>query len=175
MHSWGKFWTQKIQRDQKTQFPLLKSLEYKKGIGRESRYCACLLHSTPPEWWANHLNHPSSLTPGHTPPFIPHKEQAYPLPGEQTRESVACSCSPFCSRGPSPSLARNSSLAWISGLVSSQFPLFRRPRTLGQYHVHHPSIYHLCIVDVNIFPPPSFQCLSQFLSGCTGPFPPLSH
>ena len=27
--SWGKFWIQKIQRDQKTQLPLLKSLEQK--------------------------------------------------------------------------------------------------------------------------------------------------
>ena len=29
--SWGKFWAPKIQRDQKTQLPLLKSLEQKQG------------------------------------------------------------------------------------------------------------------------------------------------
>ena len=39
MRSWGKFWTQKrsIQRDQKTQLPLLKSLEQKQGVRRKSR------------------------------------------------------------------------------------------------------------------------------------------
>ena len=42
MRSWGKFWTQRIQRDQKktpkpTQLPLLKSLEQKQGVGSKSR------------------------------------------------------------------------------------------------------------------------------------------
>ena len=37
MRSWGKFWTQKIQRDQKPQLPLLKSLEQKQGVGSKSR------------------------------------------------------------------------------------------------------------------------------------------
>ena len=31
MPSWGKFWTQKIQRNQKTQLPLLKCREQKQG------------------------------------------------------------------------------------------------------------------------------------------------
>ena len=40
----GKFWTKKIQRDQKTQLPLLRCLKQKAKAG----YCACSLHSTPP-------------------------------------------------------------------------------------------------------------------------------
>ena len=47
--NWGKFWT-KIQRDQKTQLPLLKSLEQKQGIGSKSRVLhACPLHTPPPK------------------------------------------------------------------------------------------------------------------------------
>ena len=37
MCSWGKFWTQKIQRDQKSQLPLLKSLEQKQCLESKCR------------------------------------------------------------------------------------------------------------------------------------------
>ena len=37
MLSWGKFWTQKIQRDQKPQLPLLKSLEQKQHTAHAPR------------------------------------------------------------------------------------------------------------------------------------------
>ena len=39
---------QKIQRDQKTQQPLLKNLELKQGVGNKSRVLSMTLHSTPP-------------------------------------------------------------------------------------------------------------------------------
>ena len=36
-YSWGKFWIPKIKRDQKTQLPLLKSVELKQRFGSKSR------------------------------------------------------------------------------------------------------------------------------------------
>ena len=71
MHSWGEFWTQTIQRDQKTQVPLLKT-----------GWLTLTLHTPPPKGWANHpSHHPSSPPPGHTPILTPYKEQACPSPG----------------------------------------------------------------------------------------------
>ena len=40
MCSWGKFWTQKETKDQKTQLPLLKSLEQKQG----TEHAPCTQH-----------------------------------------------------------------------------------------------------------------------------------
>ena len=49
MRSWEKFWTQKIQRDQKPQLLLLKILEQKQGTA----HAPC----TPPsKGWAKHLS-----------------------------------------------------------------------------------------------------------------------
>ena len=39
-------------------------------------YSACPLNATPPKEGAKHLTHPSSLTSGHIPTLIPHKEAA---------------------------------------------------------------------------------------------------
>ena len=48
--------------------------------------------STPPKGWANHLNHPSKPTPGHTPLPSPQVRNSWPLPClpplEQSREPV---------------------------------------------------------------------------------------
>ena len=41
--SWGKFWTPKIKREQKTQLPLLRSVELKQRVRSESR----VLHTGP--------------------------------------------------------------------------------------------------------------------------------
>ena len=60
-HSWSKFLTPKIQRDQKSQLPLLRSHEWRQGIAH------CRLHTPPPQSWAKHLKLPSSPMPGHTP------------------------------------------------------------------------------------------------------------
>ena len=74
------------KRDQNTQLPLLKSLEQKQGVGTKSR----VLHipPAPPKGWANHLNHPSSPRPGHTPTLIPYEER-----------TCACSRSKQASKG----------------------------------------------------------------------------
>ena len=93
MSSWGKFWTKK-KRDQKTQLSLLKSLEQKQGVGSKSRVLGHgPLHTPPPKVWANHLSHPSSLTPGHT--STPHKEQACPA-SERTSKQRSLLFSPLC-------------------------------------------------------------------------------
>ena len=51
---------------------LFRSLEQKQGVGRKNMPPA----HTPPTEWANHLSHPSSLTPGHTSTLTLYKEQA---------------------------------------------------------------------------------------------------
>lgn len=92
MSCWGKFRTQNIQRDWKTQLPLLKSLEQKQGPARA-------LLSAPPQGQAEHL----SPTPRHTPPHI--RSSVVPtLRSEWTREPVFLSWSPGCSRDPSKTL-----------------------------------------------------------------------
>ena len=74
MHRGGQFRIQTIQRDQKLQLPhFFRSLEQKQGVGRKNIPSA----HTPPTGWANHLSHPSSLTPGHTSTLTLYKEQAW--------------------------------------------------------------------------------------------------
>ena len=41
------------------------------------------LHSTPPKGWANHVSHPSSLTPGYTPTLTPFKEPTHSASGSK--------------------------------------------------------------------------------------------
>ena len=86
-----------IQRDQKAQLPLLKSPEKKQGTAHSP------LHKTSPKGWANHLSHPSGLTPEHTPTLTPYKEQARPpLQGAGKPKGNLCVLTPpCCSRGPS--------------------------------------------------------------------------
>ena len=111
MRSWVKFWTQKIQRDQKKP-PAATSEE----LGAKAGYCACPVHSAPPEGREEHLSHPSGRTPGHSATLTPLKEPARPLPGsKQARETVARSHCPALLQGPQQSLAR------IACLASSQF------------------------------------------------------
>ena len=54
---WGKFWTQKIQRDQKTQLPLLRSQE-KNRAKAATEHALCTQHLT--RGWATHLSCPSA-------------------------------------------------------------------------------------------------------------------
>ena len=69
--------------------------------GAKAGYCACPLHTMPPKGWANHLSHPSGMTPGHTPTLTPYKEQARPHSGsKQAREPVVCSCYPLLQQAP---------------------------------------------------------------------------
>ena len=99
--SWDKFWTQKIQRDQETQLPLLKSLEQKQGVGSKSKVLRMPPAHTTTYGVGKHLSHPS----GDTPTLTPYKEPACPCSGsEQTRESVVCSRSPLLQQGPNKAL-----------------------------------------------------------------------
>ena len=75
----GQILDQKIQRDQKTQLPLLKGLEQKQGVGSKSRILSVPPALSTTKGWADYLSHPSSQTPRHTPTLIPCKEQACPL------------------------------------------------------------------------------------------------
>lgn len=63
MPSWGKFWTPKIQRDQNTQLPLLRSLGSKKGCWEQKQDTDTPPAHTPSKGWAK-TSQPSGPTPG---------------------------------------------------------------------------------------------------------------
>ena len=96
--SWGKFWTKDTKRPEN---PTATFEEPGAKAGTKAGYCACPLHTTPPKGWANHLSHPSGLTPGHTPTLTPRKEPARPPSGsEQERKWLLVFAPPCRSRGP---------------------------------------------------------------------------
>ena len=113
-----------MQRNQKMQLQLLRSLEQKQGTA----HALC----TEPRGWANHLSHPSGLTSGHTPTLGQCNEQAHCLPclpvwGPSNQRKLVCSCSFLLSMGfpfplPTPGLP------WISCLVFSQFLLIKEAK-----------------------------------------------
>lgn len=82
----GKFWTKKIQRDQKIQLPLLRCLKQKAKAG----YCPCSLCSPPPKEGAKSLSHPSNPIPGHTSTLTPYKEQACAPLGSKPERGPIC-------------------------------------------------------------------------------------
>ena len=60
---WGKFWTQKIQRDQNTQLPLLRSLGSKTGCWEQKQDTDTPPAHTPSKGWAK-TSQSSGPTPG---------------------------------------------------------------------------------------------------------------
>ena len=102
----------KILKRPETQLPLLKSWEQKRGSGTKAGYSTCHLHSTPTRGGQTTQATPLAR-PIDTPLPSPHKRnQLSPAQGA-SKESLTCSHSPCCSRGPSK--------AWISFLASDQF------------------------------------------------------
>ena len=99
---WGKFWNQKIQRDQKNPTATFEGPGAKTGCWEQKQGTVQgPLHTAPPKGWAKHLSHPSSQTPGQTPSLTPYKEQACcPLRSRQARELVVCSRCPLLQQGP---------------------------------------------------------------------------
>ena len=63
-----------IQKDKNTQLPFLKIWEQKVGIRIKSRVLCMAPAHNPTKEWADHLSHPSNLTPGHTSTLTPQKE-----------------------------------------------------------------------------------------------------
>ena len=55
---WEKLWT--VRYYEKTKDP-------EEELGAKAGYCTCMLHTAPPNRWADHVNHPSGLIPGPTP------------------------------------------------------------------------------------------------------------
>ena len=69
MHaSWGQLST--------TRYEIKKPNAISEELGIKAGYCACFIHTPPPKGWADHLRHPSSLSPGHTPTVTPYTEPA---------------------------------------------------------------------------------------------------
>ena len=71
----------KIQKDQKPNCYFWGARNENRMLKVEAGYWACPLHSTPSKGWADHLSHPSSLTPGCSPTLTPCKEPTHPLQG----------------------------------------------------------------------------------------------
>ena len=120
MRSWGKFWTQKIQSDQKSQLPLLKSLEQKQSSESECSVVSMPAAHNAMKGVGKYLSYLSSLTPGHTPTLTPCKEQArFPSPRNSLLPCTGASKGTCCllllpacgSRGPSKAC-----LNFLSGL-----------------------------------------------------------
>ena len=120
MHSWGKLWT----KNKKPNCHLWRAGSKNKVLGAKAGYCACPLHTTPPDGWANHLSHPSSPTPGHTLTFTPYKEPAHTRSGSE-QGNLLLVFAPFCTCR-SPYKALPEFLVWP--LVN--FYWLRRPRKL---------------------------------------------
>ena len=78
---WSKFWTQRVQRDQKLQPPLLRSLGQKQGFGEQNKRT---MHSP----CTDHLSHPSSPTPGHIPTLTLCEEQDCSTLGSERAISI---------------------------------------------------------------------------------------
>ena len=103
MGGWGKFWTKDTKRPKHPYCHFWRARSKNRVSRAKAGYCACPLHTPPPKGWADHLRHPSSPTPGHTPTLTPCKEQArppYPPREWAVREHVACSHSPLLQQGP---------------------------------------------------------------------------
>ena len=123
---WGQIYLgpQDIKRP-KTQLPFLKSWEQKsRMLGVNKEYCTCPLHSTPPKEWANHLSHPSGLTPGHT----SYKEPACPHSASKQKKLLLVFAPCSCNRDPNKAFPEF--LVWL--LIN--FCGLRRPEALLLSH-----------------------------------------
>ena len=111
MLSWSKCWTQKTERDQKPQLPVLKSLEYKNSVsGAKTGYWACPLHTHAhthththhPKGRPNHLSHLFGPTPGHTSILTPQIRSKFTHPSwsQQARETCLFLLSPATAEPP---------------------------------------------------------------------------
>ena len=97
-------------------------------LGAKSGYCTCPLHTTLPKGWANHLSHPTRLTPD------------TPQPPHQVRNNLASQVRDWRNKTvcytffPSAAARALEGLAWISCLASSQFLLIGEGQEHGSYH-----------------------------------------
>lgn len=80
MPSWGKFWTKDNKETKNSNCHFWRAWSKNRMLGTKTGYCACPLHSTPPELWANLLSHPSIPNPGHTTHPYPNPIEGTSLP-----------------------------------------------------------------------------------------------
>ena len=112
MNSWGKIWTKRYRKTEKTNCHRVS--------GAKADYWARLAEHihTPPERWANHWRRPSGRTPANTLTLTPCKELAHSAPWGTSKETITSFCSsPLQPQGP------KENPAWISCLASSKFLL----------------------------------------------------
>ena len=95
----GQIMDNKIQKDQTPNCHFWRAGSKNRVSGAKVGYCACPLHSTLPKRWADHLSHPSNLTPGPTPTLTP-------LWGSEQGKLLLVFAPPCCSRGPNKALPK---------------------------------------------------------------------
>ena len=110
----------------------------KTGVGSKG-YCTC-----PPAWdstkrWTNHLSHPSSPIPGHSPTLTPYKEKAlyrppnpltpHPLPQSVSKGTTASAGTPvkphlnfFCLTSSQFLLIGEGQESWLVSLLCYFYP-----------------------------------------------------
>ena len=79
----GQILDKRYKKTKKAQLSLLKSWEQKLGGGSKTGVLRMPPELNTTKGWANHLSHPSSLTPGPTPTLTTYKEQACPTSGSE--------------------------------------------------------------------------------------------
>ena len=126
MCSWGKFWTQKIQRQKKKN----TSCHFWRVWGKKGQWILRMPHAlytaTPPkppcDWTPAQARQPSAHIRNETAP-LPHQGR------EQAREPVCVPAPPRSAlRQPAPIRP-----CWISRLASSQFLLMGESQEPGRY------------------------------------------
>ena len=74
----GQIKDNKIQKDQKPSCHFWRAGSKNRVLGAKAGNCACPLHTTLPNGWADHLSHSAGPTPGPAPTLTPCKEPPRP-------------------------------------------------------------------------------------------------
>ena len=123
MQSWGKLWTTRYERPKKPNCYFWRIQSKSTVMGGKAGYCTWPVNTTLPKQRADHLNHPSGLTPT----LIPCKVPAHPHLGEWASKG---SCYLF-SFPPAASGAPVKPCLNLSGLLSTSVDLGGQVGFLG--------------------------------------------
>ena len=146
MHSWSEFWTKRYKDKKTPNCHFWRARSKETGVLGTKQGTA---HVPTAKGWANHLSHPSSPTPRHTPILNPYEEPANPTltltlhcPESQQRNKFLV-FTPSCSWPRSPNKVLPEFLVW--SLVN--FYWLEKVKNSGWYHFFyiwqywHPAAY----------------------------------
>ena len=126
----GQILDQKIQKDKKPNCRFWRAGSKNNWVsGAKAGYCSCPPALNTTKGWANHLSHPSGLTPGHSPTLTPNKEWACPTLGSK-QGNLLLVFAPSCSRHRGPHKALPEFLVW----PRVNFYWLGKAKNPGRYH-----------------------------------------